>query len=181
MEERDFIKTKEVFERRVDKLEKGQQYLEMVFLLSAILEREVKATLLRYEDLINTVLTPYKNKGIDFSIKQFTSKEIEKMTLGEMITYLLPVSKNKPLFEKLQEFNTLRKRVIHKLYEIESLPSLEIEIKKYLPKFWQLMSELSELEVLLLKLINGYIKNSLTIIKMKISQKCRKEKSRRIN
>lgn len=150
MKDNDFLKTRKIFEKRIDRLINHQFYIESVFLMAAIMERELQAIILRYENLIRVSLN-LQQKDIKFSIKQFTKKDIEKMMLGEMINFLsFCFPSKKILLKKLTNFNQLRIKVVHKLYEIESLSFLENEIKNSSLNFWDFLADLTELEVLLI-------------------------------
>ncbi|KPJ73060.1 hypothetical protein AMJ48_02345 [Parcubacteria bacterium DG_74_1] len=172
MEHKDYIKTRNIFERRIAKLMNNQHYIEVIFLMAVILERQLQAIIKRYEELICNKLANDKGRKIKFSIDSLTKKDIQKITLGQMINYISMLCENKSLMKELNYFNRLRVEIIHRLFTVKSIPRLENKIKRYLQKrkFWKLLYKTSTLEILLIKRSASAISKRLSTSKRELAR-----------
>lgn len=153
-----------IFKKRIKKLENNNLYLEIFFIFSGLLERELKDLIEIYEGLIPK---EFRNQDkIQFSPKNFIDKE--GLSLGKLKKYFSVYCPNKTLLKEIEIFSKLRNKAIHKIFD-EDIEALEKEIKNYLPKFYKLMFQLTELEVYLLKKENELRK--IKILAEKLSKK----------
>lgn len=133
-------------EKRIKKLADNDLYLEIIFLFSGLLEKELKDLIEIYEKLIPKEFVDQDK--IQFSPKNFIDKD--NLSLGKLKQYFSVYFSNKAVLKEIEIFNKLRIRVIHKIFD-ENIKNLEKEIKNYLPRFYRLMYQLSELEIYLIK------------------------------
>jgi uncharacterized protein with HEPN domain len=128
-------------EKRVDNLLKNKFYFEVVFLNSNILEVELKDLINEHQRACKYIL---KKEKIKFYPKRFFDPD--KKTLGELKKYISSFVKNKHILKEIENFNKLRIKTIHKLFD-QNLRRLEQEIVKSIPRFHKLMEGLVDIKI----------------------------------
>ena len=134
----------------MDSLCENKQFLELVTLMSVVLEKELQDLILKYEEFINILS---KEQHIIFCTKSFKNKN--RMTLGQLKKYLSVYCNNTEMLNKVEKFNKLRIKTVHKVFD-HNMEELEMEIKSYYRKyFFKLLFEMSTLKCeLLCKIMN---------------------------
>ncbi len=152
MNEEKWEKYEKEIEPKMDKLYRNKQFLELVFFMSTILEEEIKDVILLYETQIEKLLTEYQ---LEFSINKFLKRD--RMTLGDLRRYL-SVYYGGSLLNEIEEFNKLRIKVVHRIFDYD-VCQLEKEIKNFYPqRIFKLLYELVNLRIELLDLNNKILK-----------------------
>jgi hypothetical protein len=146
MEDQKFRKYLECIDSRIEKLIKEGNFLEIVFLLSIVMEESIRFVI-NYCEKVTKKIIKEKTK-INFSMDHF--KKREDMTLGELTKYLKIYCKDKKIINGINKFNKLRKRTIHRLLE-EDINFLEKEISKNLPNFYKTMESLRDFVINIIK------------------------------
>ncbi len=172
MRQQDYNRMKRILEKRIDGLMKNGHYIEVILFMAAIIEKELQTILERYEKLIRDYLSYKKGKKLKFSIQEFTKRNIQKMTLGQLIGYVSIMCENKSLLKDLNRFNNLRVAIIHGLFSAKSIPKLENRVKTYLQKksFWRVMIKTSTLEILISKRILDNNTRELVAVKRRLAR-----------
>ncbi|PIP17673.1 MAG: hypothetical protein COX43_03010 [Parcubacteria group bacterium CG23_combo_of_CG06-09_8_20_14_all_35_9] len=159
-------------EPRVNKLINAGFYYETVFLFSNILEAELTHLIKEYQRSCKHILNNEK-------IKFYPSKWVntEKLTLGMLRKYISVFIKDKKILNKIDKFNNLRKKTIHKLLDQQLIglkkEILEKEISGFVSEFYKLMEELIDKRIAIMKNLNKYKEKAL-IYEYKIKRKKRK-------
>jgi len=135
---------KSKIEERVQLLKKDGYYLEIVFLLSVVLERELKDLIFMFEEVsarelksINIRFCPQNNPLL---------AKKEQMTLGRLKNYLNIYCDDENIMSLIGSFNKIRIKSIHRLLD-ENIGDLEEEILNFQPKFYTLMERLVDIEI----------------------------------
>jgi len=134
MNQKDFNRLRRTLNKRIDALAAAGYYIEAIFLMAAVIERELRTILEQYEVLIQDHLRYEKGRKLKFSIKIFTNKDIQKMTIGQLIGYVSIIHINKSLLRDLNRFNKLRCNIVHGLFMAKSVKNLDTMSKKLLAK-----------------------------------------------
>lgn len=151
-------------EKRVNNLLKNKFYFEIVFLFSNILEIELKDLINEYQKACKYILNKEKVK---FYPKKFFDSD--KKTLGGLKNYISSFVKDKHMLKEIENFNKLRIKTIHKLFD-QNLKSLEQEIVSFMPNFYKLMENLLDIKIAIMR-------NSYRYKTRKIIEEHKKKKS----
>lgn len=128
-------------EKRINSLLKNNFYFEIIFLFGNILEAELKHLIDEHQKACRYILDREKIKFYPKNI--FNS---DKKTLGELKEYTASFIKDRSILEEMRNFNKLRIKTIHKLFN-QNLKNLEQEIKKFIPSFHGLMEKLIDIRI----------------------------------
>lgn len=149
-------KTYEVkIQKRISDLSKNNFFFEIVFLFSNILEVELKHLIDEHQKACKYILN---NEKIKFYPKKIFSSDGK--TLGELKKYTTSFIKDKNISKEIEDFNKLRIKTIHKLFD-QNLKNLEQEIKKFIPNFHKLMEKLIDIRISIIVGIQKYKKKEL--------------------
>lgn len=148
------------FIQRIKLLRRSGLFLEMVFWYSLFFENKLK----RFVEMRYRIIKLSGDK-LDNSLKYYEPKEVKNSTLGDLIKKVNSLyAKNRKLIgfvKRIEEFNSIRKKVLHNLLKDNvSIPRENESIKKFLPEFsdksWHhLLVAISEEE---LKILNESIR-----------------------
>ncbi len=129
---------------RIDSLRKDGYYLEAFYLFSNTIEFILRRSILLQESWIFNILI--KN-GLSF--KRISVKELENKTLGDLINSFSRYSKDTQLISKLNNFNSFRIKIIHKVLESD-ITKLNREADAFYLKYNEIVSKLCRFNMLLL-------------------------------
>ncbi|MCD6471357.1 hypothetical protein J7K86_02415 [bacterium] len=151
MGEQDWRKYREEIEKRIEKLENEGYFLEVYFLMSAVLEKRLKHLIGLYEEVFKDCA---KKKDLNFCPSK-NKIDKNKMSLGQLKEYLKVYCKDQKLIKEIDYFNKLRIDVIHNIFK-ENITKLQMRIFKSRPRFYKLMEKLTDEEINLIKKIKNY-------------------------
>ncbi len=77
-----------------------------------------------------------------------------------MRKYVASFIKSKDVLKEIEDFNKLRNKTVHKLFN-QNLKSFEQEIKKFIPNFYKLMENLVDIRISIIVGIQKYKKKEL--------------------
>ncbi len=141
--------------KRISDLLKNNFFFEIVFLFSNTLEVELKHLIDEHQKACEYILN---NEKIKFNPKKFFDSD--KKTLGELRKYVASFIKSKDVLKEIEDFNKLRNKTVHKLFN-QNLKSFEQEIKKFIPNFYKLMENLVDIRISIIVGIQKYKKKEL--------------------
>lgn len=136
--------------KRINNLLKNKFYFEIVFLFSNILEIELKNLINKHQKVCRYILNEEKIKF--YPNKLFNPDE---KTLGALISYIHCFIKDVNIFKELENFNEIRKKTIHKLFD-QNLKTLEGEIVKFIPRFYSLIEKLLDKQISIITNLRKY-------------------------
>ena len=121
---------------RIKNLVTADFYLEALYLEAATVEQILRNTIENQEEWVESLLI---QSGLSFH--RISQKELEERSLGELISLFSRFSKDTRLISELNDFNSLRKTIVHHLldYSIEQLNKLA---KNKQPKYNQLLAKI---------------------------------------
>ena len=143
-------------EKRINNLLKHKFYFEIVFLFSNILEIELKDLINEHQKACKYILNKEKIKF--YPKKLFDSAD--KKTLGGLKNYISFFIKDEHILKEIGNFNKLRIKTIHKLFD-QDLKSLEQEIISFMPKFYKLMENLIDMTIVITQNLDRYKKRKI--------------------
>jgi|GEM_PF-4855763 len=129
---------------RIEQLKKNSFHLEAFYLYSATIEHCLQDAVILQEELLDRLA---KRSGLKY--KQSGEKTIREKTLGEVIKYFSKYDDDPALVSRLNAFNSLRKKVVHKLLD-NSLEQLDKEVKSKYREYSDLVRDLCKYNVRLL-------------------------------
>lgn len=121
---------------RIDSLRKDGYYLEAFYLFSNTIEFILRGSILLQESWI---LNISKRSGMSF--KKTSVKELEKKTLGDLINLFSKYSSDTNLISKLNNFNSFRIRIIHKILK-SNISKLNTEADAFYLKYNEIVSQI---------------------------------------
>lgn len=146
---------------RIEKLETNGFYLEAFFLYSAMLEFLLQETISSSEDWIAHLLSKSS-----FEFKKYEKKELEKLTLGQLIGIFTRYCKDKKLILKLNDFNSLRINFVHHILA-EDPTQLNLRAKKHAVDYYELVLILGTYSSKIIKKLTRKLKSEIKNLSLK--------------
>lgn len=132
---------------RIDLLKKEGFHLEAFYYYSVEIEYLLQKIILEHQNWLNHVV---KRSGYHY--ENLTEKEIQKLSLGQLIKQFSKHCTNKALIEKLNAFNSFRVKHVHHIHDY-SINTMNNQAKAKTVEYYKLAIKLNRYYTNLLKKI----------------------------
>ena len=150
----------EYIDPRIDELTNNNFFLEASYLYSAVIEHILQNAIGYQEEWFVRLLKKSKLRFV-----KTKPKELREKTLGQLIGIFSRYCDDKEIISQLNEFNSFRIQLVHRLLD-HSIEDLNKEAQKKQRTYNQLVAKLSNYNVMILKKI---IRNNNRLINKKES------------
>lgn len=132
---------------RIDELTENKFFLEAFYLYAAVIEHTLQKTIGFQEEWLARVLKKSK-----LGFVKTKKKDLEEKTLGQLIGIFARYCNDEEIISKLNEFNSMRTKLVHHLLDY-SIENLNKETQKKQTTYHELVSRLSNYNVMILEKI----------------------------
>lgn len=126
------------FDPRIKSLIRDKYYLEAFYIFSATIESLLQVIIFTQEDWINNLA-----KKSNLRLSKTPSKTLKEKTLGQLIVIFSKYCTDETLISQLNDFNSLRKKIVHRLLD-HAVIDLNTVVEKKIANFYSLISKLTD-------------------------------------